>query len=94
MEVVDTLAPVIALEGEADFVLYAGVPYQEPGATAEDLFEGDDVTVSGQVDHTVPASYTLTYSAVDGSGNVAGHSLVSAAYPRSVPVHSGPTRVR
>ncbi|MGA0407823.1 MAG: immunoglobulin-like domain-containing protein, partial [Limisphaerales bacterium] len=72
VEVVDTLAPVITLIGEVNFEMYAGVPYQESGATALDLFEGDvEVNVSGQVDYTLPGNYSLNYSAVDSSGNAA-----------------------
>ncbi|MFL5345208.1 MAG: choice-of-anchor A family protein [Hyalangium sp.] len=68
--VADTLAPALALKGSANMSLECGTPYAEPGATASDLCAGTlPVTVTGAVNPQVPASYTLHYSANDGSGH-------------------------
>ncbi len=41
VEVVDTTGPVIKLIGEAVVVTAYGLEYDDPGATAHDLVEGD-----------------------------------------------------
>ena len=69
--VVDTIGPVITLNGSDTIILGQGRDYKELGATARDNADGD-ITVeapAGEVINTVIDSYVLTYTATDLSGN-------------------------
>ena len=68
VNVVDTTAPVVTLNG-SDVTLERGGTYTELGATASDLSGAVSVVVSGTVDTLVAATYTITYSSTDSSGN-------------------------
>lgn len=71
VNVVDTIAPVIALLGDNPIVLVVGTPYIESGYTATDNYDGDitgNVLLSGSVTHDLPGTYTLTYNVSDSSG--------------------------
>jgi putative cell wall-binding protein len=71
-EYVDTEAPVITLNGEAEVNLEFGAEYVEEGATAVDNIDGElEVTIEGTVDTSVAGTYTITYTATDAAGNVA-----------------------
>jgi hypothetical protein len=53
--------------------LDAGEEFQDPGATAIDDIDGDltnTIEVEGAVSSTIIGSYTITYTAVDRSGNL------------------------
>lgn len=82
----DVTAPVITLIGSASITLRVGDAYAEPGATAEDDFDGTvAVTVGGDaVDTGTPGLYTVTYDAVDAAGNHASQVT------RAVTVESAP----
>jgi uncharacterized protein YjbI with pentapeptide repeats len=71
----DTTAPVIMLNGAATMELEAGFDtYVEPGATANDDFDGDltsAIVKVGDVDATVPGTYAVTYNVSDAAGNPA-----------------------
>ncbi|MDF1555320.1 MAG: DUF5011 domain-containing protein [Deferrisomatales bacterium] len=73
--VADTTPPVITLLGDSPMQVEAGTAYLEPGATAEDGFEGDlslSVAVGGDaVDTANPGTYRITYDVADSSGNQA-----------------------
>jgi hypothetical protein len=70
--VVDTIAPVIALNGANPLVWECHVPFTDPGATASDSCDTSvPVNASGSVNVNVPGTYTLTYNASDDSGNAA-----------------------
>jgi len=72
VNVQDTTAPVITLNGEAFIQIDVGVPYEEPGATATDLVDGNVVvTITGTVNENVEEDYILTYSATDAANNTA-----------------------
>ncbi len=63
---------VITLLGDNPITLEVGSPYNEPGATAinennEDV--SDNIVISGTVDHSTVATYTLTYDAKDAENN-------------------------
>ena len=71
VQVVDTTAPVVALNGSAAIQLELGTPYSEQGATAADNCAGTfAATASGTVDVNTPGSYTLTYTATDPANNI------------------------
>ncbi len=70
--VTDTLPPSLVLQGPAFQQLECGTPYDDPGATAQDVCAGDltgSIVRTGAVDPRVPGSYTLGYSVADPSGH-------------------------
>ena len=69
--VVDLLAPTIALNGDASIDVAQNSTFNDPGAIASDNCSAT-VEVTGTVDLTTQGTYTLTYKAVDGSGNESG----------------------
>ncbi|NVJ45691.1 MAG: DUF5011 domain-containing protein, partial [Cytophagia bacterium] len=66
--VVDLLAPTVALNGGESIATPVGQAFADPGATALDNCSAS-VEVTGTVDANTLGSYTLTYKAIDGSGN-------------------------
>ncbi|MDP2897495.1 MAG: DUF5011 domain-containing protein [bacterium] len=73
VNVVDTAPPAITLSG-GNVALEVGTAYVEPGYTATDNYDGEitsSVTVSGEVNPTVPDTYVLSYNVSDSSGNPA-----------------------
>ena len=74
VEVVDTTAPVITLNGPADLTLECSIDtYTEQGASAADACDPNvSVTIGGDtVDATTPGTYVVSYDAVDAAGNAA-----------------------
>ncbi|WP_130859060.1 immunoglobulin-like domain-containing protein [Gracilibacillus phocaeensis] len=72
VEVVDTQAPELTLDGEETVTVELGEEYQEAGATAVDAIEGDvseAITISGAVDPMKAGIYQLNYTVQDSSGN-------------------------
>lgn len=65
VHVVDSTAPVIQLQGDAEVHLYVGDVYTEPGFSAVDACDGD-VTQAVQVDS---GTDTIIYSVTDKAGN-------------------------
>lgn len=71
VSVVDNVAPVITLNGEAEVTLDYQANYTEAGASALDNVDGDiTVTIAGDVDTSILNTYPITYSASDSAGNV------------------------
>jgi hypothetical protein len=71
--IVDVTPPVISLNGEAGPTVMFGVPYTDPGAVADDFYDGVrqlNVT-NGTVQTATPGWYLLTYRTKDVAGNVA-----------------------
>jgi hypothetical protein len=72
VDVVDTTAPVITLNGAAALLLECGASYTEAGASATDGCDGDlEVTILGTVDPTTPGVYPILYRVSDAQGNAA-----------------------
>jgi hypothetical protein len=70
--VVDTIKPVIALNGANPLTWECHTPFTDPGATASDSCDSSvPVSVSGVVNANAVGTYTLTYNASDDSGNAA-----------------------
>ncbi|MFL0810249.1 MAG: DUF5011 domain-containing protein [Agarilytica sp.] len=67
----DNDAPVITLIGDNPMTVYQGQAYVEPGATATDNIDGafNVSNITGTVNTSIVASYTVTYNATDSSGN-------------------------
>ena len=69
---IDTKAPDLKLNGEAEITLYVGDIYQELEATASDNIDGDitdKIVISGEVDTNKVGEYVITYKAIDSSNN-------------------------
>ena len=66
VNVVDTTAPVITLNGANPQTIELGAGYTELGATADD---GSSVVIDASAFMDAVGSYTVTYNATDGSGN-------------------------
>lgn len=66
----DTTAPVITLNGDAQITLAVGDTYVEQGATVTDN-SGETITpvITGTVNTNTEGIYTITYQAIDSSGN-------------------------
>jgi len=71
----DTTIPTISLLGANPQVIEAGTPYTELTATASDPVFGDIsgsiVIDTSNVDTSAVGTYTVTYNAIDASGNAA-----------------------
>ena len=66
----DTVAPTLTLNGNATESVNGNSTFTDLGATATDLCDDNPaVLVSGTVNTSVLGDYTLTYTAVDASGN-------------------------
>lgn len=67
VNVVDTTAPVIHLNGANPLTVECHTSFADPGATATDTCAGSvPVNASGTVDPNTPNTYTITYTASDG----------------------------
>ena len=63
--------PYITLTGETEMYLVLGDTYVEPGATAQDVEDGDlssSVVISGTVNGSVIGTYYVTYNVTDSDG--------------------------
>jgi hypothetical protein len=77
VEVVDTTDPVIALDGSDPQTILVGDPYTELGATVTDNYDAglSAIIDEGDVDTDTLGTYSVTYNATDGSGNVADEKV-------------------
>jgi hypothetical protein len=71
ISVVDSAAPTVALAGRARVEVECGGTFEDPGASATDLCQGDlgAVPASGAVDTGTAGTYTLSYTAADECAN-------------------------
>lgn len=82
----DITAPVITLLGEEDITITIGTKFVDPGFTATDDRDGDLtawVEISGSVHRYLAATYTLTYTVRDASGNETTVQRTVVVEPRS-----------
>jgi len=83
----DTIPPTITLKGYTSVRIELNTLYSEAGAVAYDNIDGEvNVVISGSVDTTREGNYTLTYSAVDSSGNEASTTRTVSVYTPDVEV--------
>lgn len=82
VNVVDTTKPVITLTGSSTINSIVGDTYTEQSATVSDNYDtGLTVTIGGDsVDTTAIGTYTITYNAVDSSGNTADQITRTVVY--------------
>ncbi len=72
VNVVDTIAPTIVIDGANPMTVECHTSFTDPGATAVDSCAGNfPATPSGTVNVNVPGAYVITYNASDPSGNAA-----------------------
>ena len=69
--VVDTTPPTITILGDNPLTVEVGAAFSDPGVTVYDQDGSSTYTTTGTVDTNVLGAYTLTYTAVDNSGNQA-----------------------
>ena len=76
--VVDTAAPVITLNGEAEVTINESGIYTEAGATALDAVDGDltaNIQSSSNLNADKPGTYSVTYDVSDATGNKAAQAV-------------------
>ncbi|MDC0264851.1 DUF5011 domain-containing protein, partial [Verrucomicrobia bacterium] len=72
VQVNDSIAPEIILDGESSLEHEAGTEYKDKGSIVKDSFENGLIAeVTGSVDSSKLGTYTLTFNASDSSGNPA-----------------------
>ena len=70
--VVDTIAPVITINGTSSITQEVGTVYLDANATWSDVVDGNGtISATGNVNINVPGTYKLTYNYIDSSGNIA-----------------------
>lgn len=72
--IVDTTPPDLVLIGEGEIEVVQNGGYTDPGATAQDLVDGDltsSIQVGNPFDITTAGTYLTTYFVIDAAGNTA-----------------------
>ena len=72
VKVVDTIKPVINLDGNVEINLAIGATYKEPGYNSSDNYDGDlteKVVITNNIDTTKAGIYDVIYEVTDSSGN-------------------------
>lgn len=72
INIIDQIEPVITLNGSDTVTILLNEKYEEAGATGIDNYDGDisdRITISGNVDTSVPGEYKLIYELIDTSNN-------------------------
>lgn len=87
----DLLPPELRLVGGSEYTMYCGMPYQEPGFSAVDEFEGDltpmvQVSCDREIVRYLPGDYSVKYSVSDSSGNWAAAERIVHVVPSPRPV--------
>jgi len=93
INIVDTTDPVITVTGANPLTVECHTSFSDPGATATDGCAGSvPVSPSGTVDVNVPGSYTITYSATDGTNSATATRTVNVV-DTTAPVITCPANV-
>ena len=74
VNVIDTQVPVISLLGNSSLNVEQGSTYNDDGATATDIYDGDissSIVTTNSVNTSTIGSYSVTYNVSDSSGNAA-----------------------
>ncbi|CAA6812108.1 MAG: Chitinase (EC [uncultured Sulfurovum sp.] len=83
----DTLAPIITLNGESNISIHEGITYNDLGAIAkDDRDENVHVQTKGEVDTSTVGIYRIEYTATDSAGNVGTATRVIHVIDTSVPL--------
>jgi len=86
VNVVDTTAPVVTVTGTNPASVELGATYTDSGANATDASGTVTVVTAGTVDANTVGSYTLTYTATDGSGNTGTATRIVNVTDTTAPV--------
>ncbi|MDQ1611368.1 MAG: large repetitive protein [Pyrinomonadaceae bacterium] len=93
VNVVDTTAPVITLNGSNPTVVECHTSYTDAGATANDACGGAvPIATSGSVNVNTPGAYTITYTATDGTNTRTATRTVNVV-DTTAPVISCPANI-
>ncbi len=93
INIVDTVPPVITINGANPVTVECHASFSDPGATASDGCAGSvAVNASGSVDVDTPDTYTITYTATDGTHTVTATRTVHVV-DTTAPVISCPANV-
>ena len=71
---IDTVPPVLTLQGSVQVTITQGATYVDAGVSATDNVDGNltaKIVVSGEVDASTVGTYTLKYDVSDAAGNAA-----------------------
>ena len=82
----DTTPPTITILGDNPATVEVGSTFSDPGVTVYDQDGSSTYTTTGTVDTNVLGSHTLTYTAVDNSGNQATATRTVNVVDTTVPV--------
>lgn len=72
VNVIDTQAPALTLNGESEINIAQDSTYQDLGCTAIDNYDGDittKITIESDIDTSELGTYTVNYKVQDSSGN-------------------------
>jgi len=87
IKVVDTTAPSIELNGEAEVTLEVKNEYNELGAITNDIVDGTTpVVITGNVDTTKLGTYTLTYTTTDSHNNTSSIKRIVKVVDTTAPI--------
>jgi sugar lactone lactonase YvrE len=93
VNIVDTMPPVITVNGANPMTVECHTSFSDPGATASDGCAGSvPVNSSGSVDVNTPGTYTINYSATDGT-HTANASRTVNVVDTTAPVISCPANI-
>ncbi|MGZ5508841.1 MAG: immunoglobulin-like domain-containing protein, partial [Limisphaerales bacterium] len=88
VSIIDTVAPVITLNGATDVTVECHGSFSDPGATSTDACDGVHAIAaptSGSADLTTVGDYVVTYTASDNAGNP-GNSVTRNIHVRDTGV--------
>ncbi|MEO0424850.1 MAG: glycosyl hydrolase [Pseudomonadota bacterium] len=87
IDVGDTQAPIVTVQGVSPAVHEQGTDYVDAGATATDDVDGTvAVTVTGTVVTAEAGAYTLTYNATDSAGNTGSATRTVVVADTTAPI--------
>jgi hypothetical protein len=89
----DTTPPVVVVHGDDPLVLGYLDTWEDPGATATDLVDGDVAVSATGVDSAVLGDVVVTYTAADTAGNEASATRTVSVQDVRAPVVTAPDDV-
>ena len=90
VNVVDTTAPLIVINGVNPVTVELGSAYEDAGATVTDL-DSFTLTTDSDVDTSVIGTYSVVYTATDASGNSAFATRTVFVEDTTAPVITSPS---
>ncbi len=90
VNVVDTTAPLVVVNGENPVTVELGSSYEDAGATVTDL-DSFTLTTDSDVDTSLIGTYSVVYTATDASGNSAFATRTVFVEDTTSPVITSPS---